>query len=442
MPDNANADGRKHPQGTGRTDVIVIGAGLSGLAAAGHAIRAGAKVRLIAMGWGQQKVAPGWISVCDRAEDDVIAEVRGHAVLHPEHPYGLAGADAMLQGLEQFRALAEEAGLFYDWRQKDGHNMRLMTALGAIQRPAMAPRAMAYGDLTDVSGPVLLVGFTGWRDFYPEMAVNNLRAQGFEARALWVTLPGVDQYWDPWPNELAQSFDNAAFYEAIARQVQPHARDAALVGFPAVLGQDNHNDTVQRMAEQIGRPVFEIPTLPPSMPGHRLSRRLTHWMLHQRARVQVGHPVVRARVENGRCLSVEVEALGHINTFYADEFILATGGLYNGGIKSHDAGRLWEPLFDLPLVTPPGEDRADWYHERLLFEHGHPIHRDTGVRVNPAMRPLNAAGEPVLENVAVIGQMLAGFNPLTDGCAEGIELATAYKAVQTALQLDTQETTR
>jgi anaerobic glycerol-3-phosphate dehydrogenase len=31
---------------------------------------------------------------------------------------------------------------------------------------------------------------------------------------------------------------------------------------------------------------------------------------------------------------------------------------------------------------------------------------------------------------------LAGFNPLTDGCAEGIALATAYKAVQTALQLD------
>ena len=47
-------------------------------------------MRLIAQGWGQQIVTPGWISVCDRAEDDVMAEVRGYAALHPEHPYALA----------------------------------------------------------------------------------------------------------------------------------------------------------------------------------------------------------------------------------------------------------------------------------------------------------------------------------------------------------------
>jgi len=50
------------------------------------------------------------------------------------------------------------------------------------------------------------------------------------------------------------------------------------------------------------------------------------------------------------------------------------------------------------------------------------------------MRPLNPSGEVVLDNVYVVGHMLAGFNPLTDGCAEGIALATAYKAIRTALE--------
>ena len=62
--------------------------------------------------------------------------------------------------------------------------------------------------------------------------------------------------------------------------------------------------------------------------------------------------------------------------------------------------------------------------------------RQTGLRVNTPLQPLDAAGEPALENVYVAGQLLAGFNPITDGCAEGIALATAYKAVHTALELD------
>ncbi len=83
---------------------MVIGAGLAGLTAAVHAVKAGARVRLIAQGWGQQMVTPGWISVCDRADDDVIAEVRGYAALHPEHPYALAADDAMVDSIDAFRA--------------------------------------------------------------------------------------------------------------------------------------------------------------------------------------------------------------------------------------------------------------------------------------------------------------------------------------------------
>lgn len=424
------------PPGAG-TDVIVIGAGLAGLMAAVQAVQAGARVRLIATGWGQQIVSPGWISVCDRADDDVIAEVRGYAALHPEHPYALAEDDAMVRGIEAFRNIAQKNGQPYDMRDKDGHNLRLMTALGAVQRPMLAPRGMANGDLTGVSGPVLLVGFTGWRDFYPELAIDNLRAAGVEARAVRIDLPeDWGSTWDLWPGDVARLFDGPDFRAGVSQRIKPHLRGAAKVGLPAVLGLENYVEALADLSEQIGVPVFEIPTLPPSTAGVRLSNALRRWLLRHRARVQVGHPVVRGVVANRRCSHVEVGALGHTNAFYADQFILATGGLYNGGILSDETGRLWEPLFDLPVAAPPGDGREGWYGERLLQERGHPIHRLAGLRVNKQLQPLDQHGEPVLENVYAVGHLLAGFNPLTDGCAEGIALATAYKAVRTALQLD------
>lgn len=417
-------------------DVIVIGAGLAGLMAAVHATNAGARVRLIAQGWGQQLVTPGWISVCDRAEDDVIAEVRGHAALHPEHPYGRAGDDAMVAGLDSFRAAAAAVGLPYDQRKKDGHNMRLITMLGAVQRAMIAPRGIAAGDLTEVSGPLLIVGFAGWRDFYAELTAANLRRQGIEARAIEVQLPDPDRWWDRWPGDLAREFDAAPFREGIARQVTPHVQGMERVVFPAVLGMNEYPHTLDDLKQKIGRPVFEVPTLPASVAGVRLSDRLRCWLLRQGVRVQIGHPVTHGVVEGRRCIGVEVASLGHPTLFRADHFILATGGLYNGGIQTDERGRVWEPLFNLPVAAPEVESRAEWYHDDLLIKRGHPVHRQTGLRVNTQLQPLDAAGDPALENVYATGQLLAGFNPLTDGCAEGIALATAYKAVRTALELD------
>jgi glycerol-3-phosphate dehydrogenase subunit B len=415
------------------TDFIVIGAGLAGLTAAVHAIKGGASVRLIAQGWGQQLITPGWISVCDRADDDVIAEVRGYAALHPEHPYALAGADGMVDCVERFRALTKEIGLPYGIRLKDGHNLHLTTLLGAIQTPLLAPRSFADGDLTDFKGEVLLVGFTNWRDFYPDLAVRNLAAQGVTARAITVEAPGAAQSWDLWPGEIAHKLDDPHQRKAVLEQIKPHVQNAEKVGFPAVLGLDRHGEVMDDFTHRLGRPCFEIPTLPPSVPGTRLSHRIRRWLLRQRARVQIGHPVVRGIVENGRCLGVEVGALGHTNRFYADHFILATGGLYNGGLQSDESGSLWEPIFDLPVQGPTGEGRASWYRENLLVHRGHPIHRYAGLRVNKRMQPLGLDHEPLLENVYAVGNMLAGFNPLTDGCAEGIALASALRAVQVAL---------
>jgi glycerol-3-phosphate dehydrogenase subunit B len=65
----------------------------------------------------------------------------------------------------------------------------------------------------------------------------------------------------------------------------------------------------------------------------------------------------------------------------------------------------------------------------LLAAHGHPLHC-AGSRVNADLQPLAASGSPLFDNLYAAGHILAGFNPLTDGCAEGVALATAYRAIQ------------
>jgi glycerol-3-phosphate dehydrogenase subunit B len=415
------------------TDLIVIGAGLSGLTAAAHAVKAGASVRLIAQGWGQQIVAPGWISVWDNAEGDVLAAAASHTVQHPDHPYALCGIETLRTSLNTFQKLTQEIGLPFASRG-DGLNWRLPTMLGAIQTPYLTPSTLGF-HLDNIEHPILIVGFSGWRDFHPELVSGNLERQGIPARALRIDIPGEFGSWDAWPGDLARLFDRDDFRKMIIKQVASYARQASLVGFPAVLGLEHPRTAALELDRYLHRPVFEIPALPPSLPGTRLSNRLRRWLLRHRARVQIGHPVIRPITENGRVIGVNVAALGHTNPFYADHVILATGGLYNGGIQSDESGKLWEPIFDLPVSGPGGDRRAGWYADTLLDPNGHPIHRHTGLRANANLQPLNAEGAPAYANLYAVGHLLAGFNPLVDGCAEGVALATAYKAVQVALNV-------
>ncbi|MCX7707206.1 MAG: hypothetical protein N2204_04285, partial [Anaerolineae bacterium] len=126
-------------------------------------------------------------------------------------------------------------------------------------------------------------------------------------------------------------------------------------------------------------------------------------------------------------------------------YILATGGLYGGGITSDYRGALRETVFGLPLYVPG--DMEEWFNERFLPSaetlhvedprqgapslqtplQGHPIHL-AGVRVNARMQPVDEAGRVVAENLRAAGRLLAGYDPITEGSTEGVWLATAYRA--------------
>ncbi len=415
-------------------DVLVIGAGPAGLLAAWAARRRGAKVRVLASGIGTTHISPGWIGVLDAA-GDLVAALDDWIVGHPMHPYALAGRAALEAGLAALREVCVVAGLTY--RGDLSGNYRLPTALGAAISAALVPESFAAGDLRQ-PGAMLIAGPAGWRDFYPRLCADNLARQGFAAQGVTFDLPemAAASRFDLTPVGLAQLFERAEVRAHVAGQLRPRLNGATRVGLPAVLGLARHTEVWQDLQERLGLPVFEIPTLPPSVPGIRLFNAFKVGLARAGVPLLLDMTVTRGVIADPKGLhrpfGPAVRAAGVVAPnvvrdaiYRAETIILATGGLYGGGITSNRHGEMHEAVFDLP-VQVPGE-LGDWFAAEFLARSGHAVHL-AGVRANAHLQPVDAQGQVLLENVRVAGRTLAGYDPVGEGSTEGVWLATGYRA--------------
>ncbi len=409
------------------SDVLVIGAGPAGLLAAWIARQRGARVRVMAAGIGTTHVAPGWIRVLNHVPG--TSEVPGTSLddfiaVHPEHPYALAGADALAGGLAALREVGQQAGFGYVGDLSA--NFRLPTALGTVAEAALVPESFAAGDLRR-SGAMLIAGLAGWRDFYPKLCAENLSRQGCTAQAATFDLPEFHtSKFDATPAGLARLFERPDVRERIAAQLKPKLDGAVRVGFPAVLGLERSAEVQRDLGDRLGAAVFEIPTLPPSVPGMRLFNAFKRALTQVGVQLLLDMTATRGVIEGGRATGIAVPDVVRERSYRADTIILATGGLYGGGIVTDYTGMLREAVFGLPVQAPPG-DLSGWFAPQFLGKAGHPIHA-AGVRANARMQPVDEAGRVILENVRLAGRLLAGSDPLLEGSTEGVWLATAYRA--------------
>ena len=116
--------------------------------------------------------------------------------------------------------------------------------------------------------PYKLSASKGWRDFYAGMIADNLRAAGIDAAAVEISVPDLGGNFDNWTVDLARWLDTPAGRDHLIAQIKPKLDGAAQVALPAVLGFQP--ETRQQIAEALGVPVIEIPTLTPCVPGLRL----------------------------------------------------------------------------------------------------------------------------------------------------------------------------
>lgn len=412
-------------------DVLVIGAGLAGLTTAWQAAAHGKSVRVIAKGWGATHWHAGCVDVLgywpvesDTAVTNPAATLPDLLAANPQHPYALVGPARLAAALEGLKQLCADAG--YPLLGSLDKNWRLPTAVGAARPTCLAPATMTAGDLDD-NAPMLLVGFKQLPDFFANVAADNLAQQGTPARHVTLDLPALAGRNFTTSVQLARFMHQSDFRAAVAQAVKPHMGDAARVGFPAVLGLEEATAVHQDMQAQLGRPVFEIPGLPPSVAGIRLHRILKAAIEKNGGRVYDGMEAIGFAADGGRVTAVHTETSGRPRQHRYEQVVLATGGILGGGIVTNHAGEVCEVIFELPLHTP--ENRLEWFRRDFLDKQGHPIYR-AGVSVNENFQPMNGQqtgnGRIVYQNLYAAGNTLAGADSIIERSFDGIALATGF----------------
>ena len=199
------------------------------------------------------------------------------------------------------------------------------------------------------------------------------------------------------------------------------------MGLPAILGLHQHVQTCKLLGDRLGAPVFEIPTLPPSVPGIRLTAALRHRLEARGVRVEIGMEGIGFHSEAGEIAWVESATSARPLKHRARAYLLATGGVLGGGFNSDHTGRFWESIFDLPLTV--AQDRREWFRPRFFDPAGQPVFHG-GVAVNDTLQPVDAAGRTVFRNLWAAGGLLAHCDPILERSLEGIAIATGVAAAE------------
>lgn len=400
-------------------DVVVIGAGTSGLTSAIRLAERGARVLVLASGEGALPLATGQVDLLGYAPELVDDPLERMAAMDETHPYRRVGEAEVHGSLRWFLETAAPLGY-----GGSPHRNRLQpTAVGGLRPTCLVPESMAAGDLSR-GADVLVVGLSGFRDFYPRLVAENLsRAQlpgeaRISARAVEVGLQGDAR--NLRPHLLGRRLEQHSARAQLARDIRSELRQEQVVALPAVLGLEHGHEVWQELQELIGRDLFEIPTAPPSLPGQRLRLVLLRALRRAGGELRVGAAVTGHRAAGGRVEAVTVSNAAREGEFRAREFVLAAGGLGTGGIVLEKDGRRQEPIFDLFLQGRMGPPDDRYFAPQPAD--------GVGVFVDQRMRPLNEGGEPAFQNLRAVGGMLAGAEPWREKSGEGISLATGFAA--------------
>jgi glycerol-3-phosphate dehydrogenase subunit B len=419
-----------------RYDAVVIGAGLAGLMAAGRLAQANKKVLLVATGAGALLLASGCIDVlgyhpanATEPVENPLARLADFLAERPGHPYNVTGKPAIEAGLHAFLELTNHGSL--DYRGEPDRNWRLPGPAGAVRPTCLAPASLANGELSQ-GGRMLIAGFNELRDFYPALISQNLNEQnlGVQATSLMIEAPPLEiADMNATPIELARAFERADFRRQVVKAVKAASKGTSRIGFPAVLGLKAHAEVLADLEKQLGQTVFEISMLPPSAPGRRLFEQLRDVFLRAGGRLILGSKVVDGTITAGRVTQIRFETTNRLKSVTANHYILASGGIYGGGIVTGadgGIGRAWEPIFGLPVAAE--SNRHHWFANGFIDPAGQPF-ASFGVQVNQRLNPVDGSGNPIAENLFVIGASLAGYDWARGRTGEGVALASAMAAV-------------
>ncbi|MBK7472693.1 MAG: glycerol-3-phosphate dehydrogenase subunit GlpB [Betaproteobacteria bacterium] len=416
-------------------DVAVIGAGMAGMAAALFAAERGLSCIQVGSGGGIL-FASGLLDLLGvhpvaegRLWRSPYAALAALAREQPDNPLARVDPGAIRTAFESFVAALGEAGLAY--APLGGRNRSVLTALGTLKTTFGVPLSMVAGanllEAPDARPPCLLVDFRGLREFSARQIAATLADRWPGLRCQRIDFPGFEAVPELYAAHLARALESGETRERTIALIQPLLGDAHAVGLPAVLGLGHSRAVHAAFEAGLGLPVFEIPTMPTSVPGLRLLGALERVMAARGVRRR--HlSSVRALARNGNpgTMTLELDGVPGGERLCARAVVLATGRFSGRGLTA-DRGGVRESLLGLPVQQPAS--REAWHQRDFLDPSGHAINR-AGLRIDAAWRPLDAGGKPAWPRLYAVGSILAGQDWMRAKCGSGLAIATAWAAME------------
>lgn len=411
-------------------DLVIIGAGFSGLAALRQALKKNLKVALIDSGSSASQHFSGAFDVIDPRWQDFQLMPQDYPSLrlaidrfigaHPQHLYA-----ELAEHLNDFsETLIHEAQGFFDFYNIPiKRDDKLLMCFGSAGRPKPAAFALSTQALlnTEVQKrpPAYLLDVPYLKD-YSEQAQHELKPY-FDTVTVcrWSEAPA---YRMSSLAQLSRDMDNGLF-EKLLSYLKPLVKSQSVLILPPILGLERFQENYQRLQQELNCHAVEMLSVLPSISGIRFNRLLEKFWEKNKITI-FKDEVIGFEPQQDKVVAVKT---AH-QTIKARQFCLATGKYLGGGVKNRRG--LAESIFDLPLWVDGQVVTSQVPMTRLIQDQAltSQSYMRAGVKADDEGRPLPKVGKKaVYQNLTACGHVLAGFDFTRERCGFGVSLASALR---------------
>jgi glycerol-3-phosphate dehydrogenase subunit B len=417
-------------------EMVIVGAGMAGMAASLFA--ANRNIDTVQVGIASEIIfASGLLDLLGvhpvqdgTTRKDPWQAIKDLCKRSPDHPYAKISPPMIHDAFEELVAFLNTSGLVYTRQEKQ--NSFVLTPVGTIKPSYFIPQTMYNGvEALKTKAPCLIVGIKGLKGFSTRQIVSSFKSS-------W---PGLDHATISFPNSLnrgevyleplARSLVIAQNRKALADELRPRLNGARFLGLPAVCGIKGSHEIQSDIEKQVGVPLFEIPTMPPSIPGLRLKETFESNLPEKGVRRFFQKKVLGVQMTK-KAFVVQIGETSPETVVRTKGILLASGRFLGRGLFA-DRKQIRESIFNLPVHQP--EKRTDWHRYEFLDPAGHPVNR-AGLVTDEQFRPLDQSGKIAHGRLFAAGSILAHQDWIREKCGSGLAVATAYAAVNAFKKLN------
>ncbi|OEU64412.1 MAG: hypothetical protein BBJ57_08070 [Desulfobacterales bacterium PC51MH44] len=420
-----------------KVELLVIGTGMAGNAAALFAANRGLSVAQVGC-TAEIIFASGFLDLMGahpiqekRLWHDPWAGIDAVSRDIPGHPYARLNREDIQDAFEELLSFLNSTGIPY-CRHQD-RNVNVLTPIGTFKPTYCVPQTMWAGvKAVEDQRPCLIIDFRRLKGFSARQIAAGIREKLPEVSTASISFPDFDHMDEVYPEHMAWALESSEKREKLSQIIGSLVGNSQVVGIPAILGIYRTKEILSDLEKRIGVPIFEIPTMPPSVTGLRLKEAFEQHLSKRGVRLFTQKRVIGVKLtDKGEDFIFDVGNNGLDFKIYSHSVILASGRFLGKGLRA-EKKQIKETIFGLPVHQP--WDRSRWHLKDFFDPRGHPINR-AGLEVDDLFRPLDRSGHPVFRMLFAVGSILAHQDWMRMKCGSGLAIATAYGAVNALLKL-------